>query len=68
MPLKDASGLGPCSAADRGEAAGAPLTVRDAHMNAALDELLDSRNRLTRALLGGRAVQGPPASPEPVTP
>jgi hypothetical protein len=37
-------------------------------MNAALDELLDSRNQLTRTLLGGRAAQGPPASPEPVTP
>jgi hypothetical protein len=44
-----------------------PLTVRDAHMNA-VDELLDSRNQLTRALLGGRAAQGPPASPNPVTP
>jgi hypothetical protein len=37
-------------------------------MNAALDELLDSRNRLTRALLGGRAAHGPPASPEPAAP
>jgi hypothetical protein len=65
---EDAAGQGPCAAADRGDAAGAPLTVRDAHMNAALDELLDSRNRLTRALLGGRAAQGPPASPEPAAP
>jgi hypothetical protein len=56
------------AAADRGDDAGAPLTVRDAHMNAALDELLDSRNRLIRALLGGRAAQSPPALPEPVTP
>jgi hypothetical protein len=38
--------------------AGGPLTVRDAHMNAALDELLDSRHQLTRALLGGHAAQG----------
>jgi hypothetical protein len=37
-------------------------------MNAALDELLDSRNRLTRALLGGHTAHGPPASPNPVTP
>ena len=65
---EDAAGQGPCAAADRGDAAGAPLTVRDAHMNAALDELLDSRNRLTRALLGGRAAHGPPASPEPAAP
>ena len=65
---EDAAGRGPCSAADRGDAAGAPLTVRDAHMNAALDELLDSRNRLTRSLLGGRAAQGPPAPPEPAAP
>ena len=65
---EDAAGQGPDAAAARGDTAGARLAVRDAHMNAALDELLDSRNRLTRALLGGRAVQGPPASPEPVTP
>jgi hypothetical protein len=36
-------------------AAAGRLTVRDAHMNAAHDELLDSRNQLTRALLGGHA-------------
>jgi hypothetical protein len=49
------------------DGAGGPLTVRDAHMNAALDELLDSRNQLTRALLGGRAAPPRPASPHPVT-
>jgi ATPase family associated with various cellular activities (AAA) len=65
---EDAARQGPGAAADRGDAAGAPLTVRDAHMNAALDELLDSRDQLTLALLGGRAAQRPPASPEPVTP
>jgi ATPase family associated with various cellular activities (AAA) len=65
---EDAAGQGPGAAADRGDVAGAPLTVRDAHMNAALDELLDSRNRLTRALLGGPAAHGPPASPEPAAP
>jgi hypothetical protein len=37
-------------------------------MTAALDELLDSRNRLTRALLGGHAAQGSPVSPDLVTP
>ncbi len=36
-----------------------PLRVTDAHMRAALDALLDSRNALTRTLLGG----GPPGSP-----
>jgi hypothetical protein len=56
------------AAGDRGEAAGGGLTVRDAHMNAALDELLDSRNQLTRILLGGYAAAGPPGSPNPVTP
>lgn len=65
---EDAAAQDPGAAAARGDTAGTLLTVRDAHMNAALDQLLDSRNRLTRALLGGRAAQGPPASPEPVTP
>jgi cell division protease FtsH len=65
---EDATGHGPGAAGDRGDAAGGSLTVRDAHMNAALDELLDSRNQLTRALLGGHAALGPPASPSPVTP
>jgi ATP-dependent 26S proteasome regulatory subunit len=65
---EDAAGPGPGAAADRGDAAAGPLTVRDAHMTAALDELLDSRNQLTRALLGGHAAQGSPASPNLVTP
>jgi hypothetical protein len=30
-----------------------PLRVSDAHMNAALDRLLDTRSQLTRTLLGG---------------
>jgi hypothetical protein len=57
---EDAAGQDPGAEADRGDAAGRPLTVRDAHMNTALDELLDSRNQLTRALLGGHAAQRPP--------
>jgi hypothetical protein len=65
---EEAADQGPGAAADRGDAAGGPLTVRDAHMNAALDELLDSRNQLTRALLGGRAAQDAPTSLNPVTP
>jgi hypothetical protein len=31
-----------------------PLRVTDAHLSAALDQLLDTRNQLTRVLLGGR--------------
>jgi ATPase family associated with various cellular activities (AAA) len=65
---EDAAGQRPGAEADRGDAAGRPLTVTDAHMNAALDELLDSRNQLTRTLLGGHAAQGPGTSPNPVTP
>jgi hypothetical protein len=38
-----------------------PLRVTDAHLNAALDQLLDTRNELTRVLLGGRPESaGPP--------
>jgi cell division protease FtsH len=65
---EDAAGQGPGVAADRGDTGGGPLTVSDAHMNAALDELLESRNQLTRALLGSHLAQRPPASPNPVTP
>jgi hypothetical protein len=65
---EDAAGQGAGAGTGRGDTAGRALTVKDAHMNAALDELLDSRNQLTRTLLGGRAAQGPPAPPEPVTP
>lgn len=32
---------------------GAEVRVTDVELNSALDELLDSRNRLTRRLLGG---------------
>ncbi|MBO0774722.1 MAG: 26S protease regulatory subunit, partial [Actinobacteria bacterium] len=39
-----------------------PLRVTDAHLNAALDELLDTRNELTRVLLGGRAGRPGPAA------
>ncbi len=60
---EDAAGQGPGATEDRGGAAGGAVTVTDAHLNAALDELLDSRNQLTRALLGGHAAQGPPAPP-----
>jgi hypothetical protein len=37
------------------EEASTPIRVTDAHMTAALDQLLDTRNELTRILLGGQA-------------
>jgi hypothetical protein len=37
------------------EDASTPIRVTDAHMTAALDQLLDTRNELTRVLLGGQA-------------
>ncbi len=48
----------------------APLRVTDEHLNAALDQLMDSRQDLTRVLLGGRAggrdvAAGRPAGAEP---
>jgi ATP-dependent 26S proteasome regulatory subunit len=48
------------SAADESadEVAGKPLTVTDAHMATALDQLLDTRNQLTRVLLGGQPGSG----------
>jgi hypothetical protein len=36
-----------------GEVTDAPLTVTDGHLSVALDQLLDTRSRLTQALLGG---------------
>ena len=40
-----------------------PIRVTDAHLDAALDQLLDSRNQLTRVLLGGE--QPRPSKPAP---
>jgi len=34
--------------------------VTDAHLNAALDQLLDTRSQLTRILLGGHQLVTPP--------
>jgi hypothetical protein len=42
-------------AAAQGTAPDGPLRVTDAHLGAALDQLLDTRNQLTRVLLGGQA-------------
>ena len=49
LTAADESGA-PAAGAEAGDAA--PLRVTDAHLGAALDELLDIRNQLTRALLG----------------
>jgi cell division protease FtsH len=40
-----------------------PLRVTDEHLTAALDQLLDTRNELTRLLLGGQAPHTPPQEP-----
>jgi ATPase family associated with various cellular activities (AAA) len=47
-----AAGAGP---AHDGSGAGPPIRVTDAHLTAALDELLDAQGKLTRTLLGGRS-------------
>jgi len=39
-----------------------PIRVTDAHLDAALDQLLDSRNQLTRVVLGGEHPQPRPAT------
>jgi ATPase family protein associated with various cellular activities (AAA) len=39
-----------------------PIRVTDAHLDAALDQLLDTRNQLTRVLLGGERPQPKPAA------
>lgn len=36
-----------------GEPGDGPIQVTDTHLETALDQLLDSRNQLTRVLLGG---------------
>ena len=58
--LRAADEPGP-AAADAGTGTGPALRVTDAHLTAALDELLDTSNQLTRALLGasGRGQRAP---------
>jgi hypothetical protein len=51
--------------ARNGQADAWPLRVTDAHMNAAPDQLLDTRSELTRALLGGGPREGAPAPAKP---
>jgi ATP-dependent 26S proteasome regulatory subunit len=45
-------------AAEETPDADGPLQVTDSHLSAALDQLLDSRSRLTRTLLGSHPDQG----------
>ena len=52
-------------AAPGAEPAAGPLHVTDAHVDAALDQLLDIRSQLTRSLLGGHAPGGAGDSLEP---
>jgi hypothetical protein len=48
--------------ADNGpDAEGEPIRVTDAHLAAALDQLLDVRSALTQTLLGGGPAQPGPA-------
>jgi hypothetical protein len=42
-----------------------PIRVADAHLTAALDQLLDTRNQLTRVLLGGAPPASAPPAPAP---
>ncbi|MGH3121270.1 MAG: hypothetical protein ACRDND_09655, partial [Streptosporangiaceae bacterium] len=46
----------------------APLRVSARHLNLALDELLDTRQDLTRVLLGSRPMRGADAVIRPVLP
>jgi hypothetical protein len=48
------------------EGDGTPFRVTDEHLRAALDELLDTRSRLTRALLVGRGTAGQDAVIRPM--
>jgi hypothetical protein len=54
--------------ADAPHPADAPIHVTDAHLNAALDQLLDTRNQLTRILLGGAPPRPRPSASKPPKP
>ncbi len=53
---------------DADDAAADPIRVTDAHLDAALDQLLDSRNQLTRILLGAEPPRPKKATPNKATP
>jgi ATPase family associated with various cellular activities (AAA) len=50
------------AADEAGTEGSGPIRVTDAHLAAALDQLLDARNQLTRVLLGGGGRSGPAAA------
>ncbi len=50
-------------AADETGAEDGPIRVTDAHLAAALNQLLDASSQLTRVLLGGGRSRPTPASP-----
>ena len=54
---EDGTGPSDDGAGPAGDGRDGPLRVSGAHMSAALDQLLDTRNQLTRVLLGGQAGQ-----------
>jgi hypothetical protein len=51
--------------ADPADAPDDPIRITDSHLAAALDQLLDSRNQLTRILLGGEPPHPKPHHPDP---
>ena len=60
---READAVGEADATNDGDAAsevdgGGSLRVTDTHLSAALDQLLDTRNQLTRALLGAQQEPG----------
>jgi ATP-dependent 26S proteasome regulatory subunit len=52
LACEDGDGTG-ANSADDADGRAAPIRVTDEHMTAALDQLLDTKNQLTRLLLGG---------------
>ena len=54
--IKELLRRGALRAAREANAGGGPLRVTDAHLSAALDQLLDTRNQLTKVLLGGERI------------
>jgi ATPase family associated with various cellular activities (AAA) len=54
--IKELLRRGALRAAREADGGGGPLRVTDAHLSAALDQLLDARNQLTKVLLGGERI------------
>jgi cell division protease FtsH len=77
LACEDGAGAAADGQAATETAQAAPILVTDDHMTAALDQLLDTKNQLTRVLLGGRqpgdalpdeAPHGPVPRPGPPRP